>query len=51
MKYFLPLLGLALLSACTISPRRGRSGQLAPEREMMHPDHFPTDSMQPDTLR
>ncbi|WP_019947867.1 hypothetical protein [Hymenobacter aerophilus] len=57
MKYTL-LFGLVLLGACTSAPRRGRSGHLAPEREMMHPDRFPADSAElspelspPDSLR
>ncbi|WP_190242555.1 hypothetical protein [Hymenobacter lapidiphilus] len=54
MKYILLLSGLALLSACTLTPRRGKNSQLAPEREMMHPGKFPADSAQPtrtDSLR
>ncbi|NVO84168.1 hypothetical protein [Hymenobacter terrestris] len=54
MKYVLLLSSLAFLSACTLTPRRGKSSQLAPEREMMHPDKFPTDSVSPtppDSLR
>ncbi|NVO31261.1 hypothetical protein [Hymenobacter lapidiphilus] len=54
MKYILLLAGFALLSSCTLTPRRGKSSQLAPEREMMHPGKFPSDStqpMSPDSLR
>ncbi|SDY31605.1 hypothetical protein SAMN04488069_107168 [Hymenobacter psychrophilus] len=46
MKYSLLMLSLILLNACTLTPHRGKSGQLAPEREMMDPDRFPADSAQ-----